>query len=151
MNSKSGLIGWIRNRFAKDVHRAGLFIMDILIVIFCLVMVFALWFMVYSFLEDRDKGYDAYSLQISMGGEHYQTLLEKSNANRAMGIGIRDADYEEYYAVADYFEAFTHFYMYDKAGDAAAEMWQKRMDDAESRMGSLSGEKENIKNWLGIE
>ena len=80
MNSKSRLIGWVKNRFAKDLHRIGLLVMDILIVILCLVTVFALCFMIGSFLEDRDRGYNAYSLQISMSGEYYQNLLEKINA-----------------------------------------------------------------------
>ena len=152
MNNKKGLIGWVKNRFAKDMHRAGLLVMDILIVILCFSTAFALWFMVYNFLEDRDRGYEADFLQITMSGGHYQSLLEKSNVNRIMGVGMGDSDYEEYYAVADYFEAFIYYYMYDNAGyDAEADIWQKQMEDAESRMGSLIGEKENIKSRLNIE
>ncbi|MCI5953656.1 MAG: hypothetical protein MRZ49_03590 [Lachnospiraceae bacterium] len=152
MNSKSRLIGWVKNRFAKDLHRIGLLVMDILIVILCLVTVFALCFMIGSFLEDRDRGYNAYSLQISMSGEYYQNLLEKSNTNRIMGIGIGDPEYEEYYAVADYFEALTNYYMYDRAEDTTtAEIWRERMTDAENRMGSLIGEKERIMSRLNIQ
>ena len=150
MNSNSGLIGWIRNRLAKDLQHIGLLVMDILITLLCIVMVFALWFMVYSFIEAGDRGYNAYSLQISMSGEHYQNLLEKSNVNRV--LGMEGPEYEEYYAVADYFEALVNYHMYNSSGDtSAAEVWKERMSDAESRMGTLSGEKEKIKCRLNIQ
>ena len=151
MNSKSKWIVWVKGRFAKDFHRTGLFLMDIAIVALCLSMAFAVWFMVYSFIMERDEGYSKASLQLAMEAEHYPHLLQMSDANREKEIGIRDSEYGAYYAVADYFEAVANYYMYQEAGDAVrAEKWRERMEDAENRTGVLGEEKKKIRNWLGI-
>ncbi len=152
MDSEKGLLKRIKGRLARDARRAGLLAMDIVIAALCLVLVFALWFAAQEFMDAGDEGYRGYALHGAMTGERYADLLELSNVNRALRIGEGAAEYEEYYAAADYFEACSNYYMYQRAGDRArAEKWKSRMEDAGSRLGSLSAEKQKIEVWLGME
>lgn len=152
MRNKRGLIEWVKGRFAADSHHAGLLVMDILIAILCVVMAFSLWYMVFSFADYRDEGYEAYSLQYTISNNRYQDLLERCNINRVLGVGTDEEEYMEYYAVADYYEALVRCYMYESAGDqTAADVWSDQLQDAEVRLGSFIGEKEKIQKLLGIQ
>lgn len=151
MENKGGLTGRIRQRMEKDRKRTGLWIMDLVIAVLCLVTVGSLWFMAAEFIDERDPGYSASSLQYALTAGKYARLLEMSNANRVRGIGIGDADYEEYYAIADYFEAVTNLDLCERAEDAAgAERWREKLREAESAMGALRGEGQRICEKLGI-
>lgn len=151
MSSKNRLINRERYRRVNGGRYIALIVLDVVIVILCLVLAFALWFMICNFKDEQDTVNDAYLLHSAMATENYTWMRKMSKENQVEGIGGNDSDYVEYYAVADYFEALTRYYMYDKAGDdVRAEKWKERMEEAESKMGSLRGEKERIKNWLGI-
>ncbi|MCM1026218.1 MAG: hypothetical protein NC432_07265 [Roseburia sp.] len=151
MGNRGGLIERIRRRIEKDRRQTGLWIMDLAIGVLCLVMAGSLWYMIAGFLEERDPGYGISTLQSALTVGDYPGLLELSNANRVRGIGVGDADFEEYYAVADYFEAATNLDLCGRAGDAAgAEKWLGRLREAEAAMGVLSGERFRICEQLGI-
>lgn len=151
MENRGGLIERIRRRIEKDKRQAGLWIMDLAIAVLCLVMAGSLWYMIACFMDERDSGYGISALQSAVTTGDYARLLELSNANRARGIGVGNVDYEEYYAVADYFEAATNLDLCERAEDAAGvEKWLGRLREAEAAMGMLGGEKQRICERLGI-
>lgn len=151
MNNKDGLRERIRRRMEKDRNQTGLWVTDLVIAALCLVTVGTLWFMIAAFVDERDPGYSVSSLQYALTAGNYTRLLEMSNANRVRGIGTGDADFEEYYAAADYFEAVTNLDLCERAEDAAgAERWREKLREAESAMGVLGGERQRICEKLGI-
>jgi hypothetical protein len=83
--------------------------------------------------------------------ERYMDLLVASDQNRVLGKN-QNKTCQEYYAVADYFDASMHYYMYEQAGDEErANIWKEKQEEAAGRMGSLSYEQSAIQTFLGQE
>ena len=76
-----------------------------------------------------------YDLQQGLYSDAVAAVAE----NRALGADeTADPDYAAAYAACDYFEAYSYYYAYSGAGDAAkASYYEGLMNDAYGRMGAL--------------
>ena len=151
MKKNDTIPGGSRKPAAHKSKPVVLTMLDILIVILGIVAVFCMIIMIAFFREERDRGYSKYSLQSSISMQQYQRTVQMSNSNRDMGIGLGDPEYEEYYAVADYFEAEFYVQLYNEAGETQrAKMWEEKKNTAAGKMGVLAPEKEKITEYLKV-
>lgn len=128
----------------RDKGHAGLFIMDIAIIILSAFLLLVIAFDFVTFAEEREKPYRESSFFNSIEYGYYDRVLEMSHTNQIMGENLDD-EYREYYAVGDYFEATFHYNMYSEVGDEArAERWSQKREAAMAEMGELSYEQPRI-------
>lgn len=121
--------------------------LDIVIMILCLILLFALCFAIMQFRED-EYTYSERSFYYSMCSDNYDNIASMTRTNRAQGKN-NQAAYQEYYALADYYEAALYYNIYTKAGDTErAEIRRRAMEDAAGRMGTLSPQKQRIDEIL---
>lgn len=124
--------------------------LDIVIIILCLIFLFALCFAIMQFRED-EYTYSERSFYYSMCSDSYDNIARMSRTNRVLGKNS-GAAYQEYYALADYYEAALYYNIYTKAGDTErAEIRKRAMEDAVSRMGTLSSQKQRIDEILKLD
>lgn len=148
MNRGKGMKSRMMARLLKDKEHAGVFVMDIVIGILCVVFVFALWFMIAQFAMDGSISYSEDSFYYNMRSDNYDSIMRMSRTNRINGKN-RGANYQEYYALADYYEAALYYRIYTEAGDESrAEIRKQEMEDAVGRMGGLSPQKQKIDEIL---
>lgn len=148
MNERKGFQEKILKIFLRDKGHMGILIMDIVIAMLCVILVLALWFTGARFWEEGQIAYDESSFYYSMDSGNYDNLLRMSLSNRVQGKK-GGAAYQEYYAVADYFEAALYYNIYVKAEDESrAKIWEEEMEDAVSRMGDLSAQQQKIDKML---
>lgn len=148
---KNNLFSILKERIRMETRHAGLLILDIAILIMCVVVVSSVISVAVSFHEAYDEGYDSEDLYYSLREEKYAQLADQTSKNRMYGMG-EDIDLQEYYAVADYYEAAIQYRLCLEAGDAdRAETWLAKMNDAERRLGVFSPEKEKLDQMLGIQ
>lgn len=134
-----------------EVKHIGILALDLAILAMCVVFVCSVIAVAVSFHEAYDRGYDSDALYYRLRDEDYTQLAELTWQNRMNGRE-NDADSQEYYAVADYYEAAVQYRLCRESGDNdGAEDWLKKMTDAESRMGVFAAERENIDRILGIQ
>lgn len=134
-----------------EVKHIGLLALDLAILVMCVVFVGSVIKVAVSFHEAYDRGYDSDALYYRLRDQDYARLAELTWQNRMNGRED-DADSQEYYAVADYYEAAVQYRMCQEAGDNnGAENWLKKMAEAENRMGAFAAEREKIDRILGIE
>ena len=125
-------------------------VLDIVIMILCVIFVFVLCFAIMQFREE-DYSYRERSFYYSMESDNYDNIVQMSRTNRMLGKN-NGAAYQEYYALADYYEAALYYNIYTKAGDTErAEIRKQAMEDAVRRMGTLSPQKQRIDEILKIE
>lgn len=125
-------------------------ILDVVILILCIIFLFVLCFAILQFREN-EYTYSERSFYYSMESDNYDNIARMSRTNRVLGKK-NGAAYQEYYALADYYEAALYYNIYTKAGDTErAEIRKKAMEDAVSRMGTLSPQKQRIDEILKIE
>lgn len=141
----------MKNNMKRTATKGVLRLLDVLIVFFGIVLAIAIIAAVFMFKEADSYNYSNTSINYAMKGGEYSRMVSYAISNRASGYGIGDRDYEEYYAVADYFEAQVYAHMYDVAGDSArAAKWSAKAEEAVPRMGLLSPEAEKINECVGI-
>lgn len=141
----------MNNKFSLEAKQLGIIALDLVIVAMCVVFVCTAASAVMSFHDAYDRGYKSDSLSYRLRDENYAMLAEMTWRNRMHGMG-EDVDLQEYYAVADYYEAAIQYRLCLEAGDAdRAEAWLAKMNDAERRLGVFSPEKEKLDQMLGIQ
>ncbi len=147
--NKKQTFGSIGRRLSQDKKSKGLFLLDIAIAVMSVVTVLCLIAMVLFFLEEKDYSYENYSFQSAVMRQDYGSVMEMAGTNRCGDIHVGDAEYEEYYAVGDYFEAALYEKIYTQQGEQelAAE-WAKKKESAASRLYVMSPEKEKIDSIL---
>lgn len=134
-----------------DTRHVGILILDLAILVMCIVFVSSIISVAASFHEVYDEGYDSEDLYYSLREEKYAQLASQTCESRIYGKG-EDAELQEYYAVADYYEAALQYQLCLEVGDAdRAGQWLEKMNDAGSRLGVFSAEKEKIDQMLGIQ
>ena len=84
----------------------------------------------------------------------YALCLEIENFNTLWWLyyddEVRTEDKQEYYALAQYYEAHIFHTAYDHVGDTErAEKYAERMEQAVEKMGGLIGEKDRIDALVG--
>lgn len=132
------------------VKHIGLLALDFAILAMCVVFVSSVITVAVSFHEVYDRGYDSDTLYYRLRDQDYARLAELTWQNRMNGRE-NDADSQEYYAVADYYEAAVQYCLCKEAGDTdGVENWLEKMEDAESRMGVFGAERAKIDQILGI-
>lgn len=140
---------WIQNRIEKDRKKAALLVMDIAIAVLAVAMLIGIVTLVSQIYENKDTEYKDYSFDAAIQSQEYHRMVNLARENRFNGYGIGDEEMEAYYAVADYYEAAFYHRIYVNSNDSErAEKYSKKMADAQSRMGYLSGEKEKIDRKL---
>ena len=145
------LLKRVRERIKAEAGHVGILLLDIAIVIMCIVTIGFAWGAGAEFFTDSDIGYSEDFLYYVTRDGNYTSLAYMTWTNRMNGKGERE-DSQEYYAIADYYDAAVQYYMCEKAGDAAgAKRWQEKMKDAEGRMGGFLAEKEKIDRMLQAE
>lgn len=148
---KNNLLSTLKERIRMETRHAGILILDLAILVMCIVFVSSMISVAARFHEVYDEGYDSEDLYYSLREEKYAQLAAQTCENRMYGKG-EDADSQEYYAVADYYEAAVQYHLCLETGDVdRAEQWLKKMNDAESRLGVFSTEKDKIDQILGIQ
>ena len=148
---ENSLLKRMREHIKAEAEHVGLLLLDIAIVIMCIVTIGLAWGAGAEFFADSDMGYSEDFLYYITRDGNYTSLAYMTWTNRMNGKGER-VDSQEYYAVADYYDAAIQYYICEKAGDAVgAERWLEKMKDAENRMGSFSVEKEKIDRMLRTE
>lgn len=141
----------MNNKFSLEAKHLGIIALDLVIVAMCVVFVCTAASAIVSFHDAYDRGYKSDSLSYRLRDENYAMLAEMTWKNRTYGKG-EDADSQEYYAVADYYEAAILYHLYLESGDAdRTEKWLAKMEDAESRLGVFKAEKQKIDQMLGIQ
>ena len=139
-----------KERNHMEAKHLGLLVLDLAILAMCVVFVCSVINVAVRFYEANDLGYDSDALYYRLRDEDYARLAELTWQNRMNGRE-NDADSQEYYAVADYYEAAVQYRMCKEAGDNdGAGNWLKKMTDAENRMGVFIAEKEKIDQILGL-
>lgn len=134
---KSNLFLRMRERFREESRHIVLLLLDIAVAVMCVIVIGSLWRTVSEFYIILDQNYVANSFYYRIQDENYALLSEMTWSNRMYGRGEKE-DFQEYYAIADYYDAAVQYYMCRKEGDTTgAERWQEKMKDAESRMGDL--------------
>lgn len=133
-----------------EVKHIGLLALDLAILVMCVVFVCSVIKVAVSFHETYNRGYDSDALYYRLRDGDYARLAEMTWQNRMNGRE-NDADSQEYYAVADYYEAAVQYRMCKETGDNGAENWLEKMTDAENRMGVFAAEREKIDRILGIQ
>lgn len=148
---ENNLLQRMRERVKAEAEHVGLLLLDIAIVIMCIVVIGTAWGAGARLFEDSNAGYSEDFLYYVTRDGNYTSLAYMTWTNRMNGKGEK-SNSQEYYAVADYYDAAVQYYMCEKAGDAAgAERWLEKMKDAESRMGDFLAEKEKIDRMLQAE
>lgn len=147
--NKEQTFGSVGRKLSQDKKNKGLFILDIAIAVMSVVTVLCLIAMVLFFLEEKDYSYQNYSFQGAIMRQDYGSVLGMAGTNRFGDIHVGEAEYEEYYAVGDYFEAAVYEKIYTQQGEKelAAE-WAKKKESAASRLYVMSPEKEKIDSIL---
>ena len=139
-----------RERIRNEMTHPGILLLDLGIAAACVVLICSLVAVVTEFYESRNWVYEAYSMFYRLEEGNYAELAEMTWNNRMSGKED-DADFQEYYAVADYYEAAVSYCMSrDAKNDEEAEKWQAKMADAVGRMGTFTAEKAKIDEMLGI-
>lgn len=125
-------------------------VLDIVIVLLCLALVGAVAFAVSSFHDSLGWAYDADSFYYRLSDGDYGAAVEMYYLNQAYDAKA-DAELQQYYAVARYFEAASFCRAYsDAREDGWVQHYMQRMDEAERDMGPLSFEADKINEKLGI-
>lgn len=138
--------------FVKESKRAGIFAMDIAILVLSALFAISIITFVFSMVGEIDRGYSAGTFYYRINDERYSLLSDLADTNRFLGVGIGKSEMEEYYAVADYYRAGFYRRLYEEAGDAERiEYWSRREKTAESGMGVLLPEKKKIDAQLDNE
>ena len=145
---KSSIFARIGERMKEESKHIVLLLLDIVIVVMCVVVIGSVWRTVSEFYTVFDRNYTANSFYYRTRDEEYALLADMAWSNRMYGRG-EIADFQEYYAVADYYDAAVQYYVCLRAGDTAgAERWLEKMKEAENRMGGFTAEKEKIDRML---
>lgn len=147
--NKEQTFGSVGRKLSQDKKNKGLFILDIAIAVMSVVTVLCLIAMVLFFLEEKDYSYQNYSFQSAIMRQDYGSVLGMAGTNRFGDIHVGEAEYEEYYAVGDYFEAAVYEKIYTQQGEKElAEKWTKKKESAASKLYVMSPEKEKINQLL---
>ena len=134
-----------------EVKHIGLLALDLAILALCVVFVCTVITVAVNFHKAYDRGYDSDALYYRLRDGDYARLAELTWQNRMNGRE-NDADSQEYYAVADYYEAAVQYRLCRETGDNdGADSWLEKMSDAENRMGVFAAEREKIDRILGIQ
>lgn len=112
---KSNIILWMRERIKAESKHIVLLLLDIAVVVMCVVVIGSAWRTGSEFYRIYDQSYDADSLYYRTQDEYYSLLAEMTWSNRIYGRGER-ADSQEYYAIADYYDAAVQYYVCQKVG-----------------------------------
>lgn len=116
----------------RKMFRAIMIVLTVLI----LGQLVRLGFQIYD--DQYHYHYDEDMFLYSIQDGRYSELAEKMNRNKIEHVKA-DAQLLECYAVADYYEAASMYYAYEKMEDAQkAASAKDDMEDAQSRMGDLS-------------
>lgn len=139
----------IKERIRKEARHMGILSLDVAILVMCVVLVYSAFSTARLFYEINDRGYSSAALYYRLQDGNYALLAEMTWTNRMVGKG-EDADAQEYYAVADYYEAAMQYRLCQEAQDTdGAARWLEKMKDAESRIGVFAAEIEKIDQMLG--
>lgn len=148
---KNNFFSALAERIRMEGKHLGILILDIAILVMCVVFVRSVVTAGRSFHEAREEGYDLDILYYRLEEGNYAQLANLTWQNRMYGRED-DEDSQEYYAVADYYEAAVQYRICKESGDSGgAADWYGKMADAESRMGVFMAEKEKINRILGIQ
>lgn len=122
------------------------------VVIAALVILLAV--MTWAALEEvsySSYAYDEDSFYWCLENEDYSRMITMYYTNLAEGKE-NDKSLQEYYAVANYFEAAADYKLYFQSGETErAEKLRNKMEEAYIRMGDLTVVKNKIDKKLGIE
>ncbi|MCQ2538870.1 MAG: hypothetical protein MJ114_00325 [Acetatifactor sp.] len=118
-------------RAPKPVKRPAAVVLDVLIVIVGIVMALSFLIMFMMFRDTKTLNYKSYSFQSAMTYGEYSRMTRMANTNRMTDSYVGQGEYEEYYAVADYYEAEFYCVVFEKAGDTQqAAAWAAKRDAA---------------------
>lgn len=137
----------MNKRRRKPVH----LILDIVIGIFSVLLVGAVVFTVKMINEDVNFHYDVESFYYRLQDENYSNMVEMYHMNEEAGVKS-DAELEQYYGIAKYFEAASYYRAYQEAGEMEQmKKYEAQMKNAEKEMGQLEFVSDQIDEKLGIE
>ena len=135
----------------KQKKRASHRILDLVIGFLCVCMVGAGAFAISMFHESYNFSYDSDSFYWRLEDENFAQIVEMYHTNEAAGVEP-DAELEQYYGVARYFEAASYYKIYQKDGDSERmEIYAKQMEDAKHQMGALDFLSDTICEKLEIQ
>lgn len=148
---KIDLFSTRKGHINRERKHLGIRLLDLAIIVMCVVFVRSVILVAVSFYDANDLGHDTNTLYYRLRDQDYARLAESTWRNRMYGRE-NDVEAQEYYAVADYFEAAIQYRLCREAEDNdGAENWLEKMKDAESRMGVFVSEKEKIDEIIGIQ
>ena len=138
------------NLFIKgEMKKAGVFVMDIIILVLAALFTISVIMFAVNMIEERDTGYSESTFYYRVNSGQYGEISTYADRNRYSGIGVGKTEMEEYYAVAAFYKAGFYRRLYEQAKDEErTEFWRERETDAEKRMGILAPEKDNIQDLL---
>ncbi len=146
----SKIIGKLMNWVKVQSKQPKLLILDIIIAGLTVFLMFMIGFAV----EEATYSYNVYdedSFYWRLESEEYASMVNMYHMNVAAGKG-EDRKLQEYYGVAEYFEAAADYKMYVEAGEKElADAAYGKMQKAYNKMGDFAILKEKIEAKLGLE
>lgn len=120
----------------KIAGRVGTLLSKILLAVAVLFFIICCGIVAASREDAGNVEYSTTSLQYDIKEGRYYNLPRKTANNRMNGVGIGETQYEECYAVADYFYASVLYSKYALSGDSAlAENYLALKTSAKEKMG----------------
>ena len=124
--------------------------MNVVIVILCILLLIVGYVAVESTIDVFSPTYGENSFRYSVEDNNFAPLVSKYYRNVAEGAD--SAKMQEYYGVAEYFEAASYYKAFLEAGDTVrAERELKRMEEAAGKMGGWEMTKAVIHEQLGLD
>lgn len=124
-------------------------LLDIGIIAAFLVLVFGIWKLAENVVYEVNEGYSIGSLAVAVEREEYADLLIMCSQD--YGNKEQKKEYQEFYALADYYQAASWYKVYLNAKNTErAAIQQEKMNAAEEKLGRLSATKNRVDARLGI-
>lgn len=118
-------------------------LLDIAIIATVLILIIGVWRLAENISYEMNAGYSISSLADSVEREHYADLVYMCNQN--YGNNEKKKEYQEFYALSDYYQAASWYKVYLNTGDKKRAAVQKeKMDAAELKLGRLSATKSRV-------
>ncbi len=141
----------MQNKIRETRQNVIILVMNIAIVVFGIIMVICGFVATSNLLDRFSVPNDERSMYYRLNDGDFGQMVNMYHQNVQAGFGD-DRQLQEYYGVAEYYEAASFYKVFLDAGDTArAEREKVKMDAALEKMGGWSIVEQEINKLLGIE
>ncbi|MGN1146663.1 MAG: hypothetical protein ACI4R5_09455 [Acetatifactor sp.] len=139
------------NKLKAQMKDIRVLVLNIIIVVLVFLLIIRVIMLVGEFSDSCERGYKEESFVYRMQDESYMSMVEMYHTNA--GLQLKSSkEAEEYYGVAQYYEAASYYKIFFEAGDVLRmEKYLQKMNEASEKMGELGFVTEKIDARLGIE